>query len=154
KAEYLELVELKHRHHDLLVCGDQGILNVLAFRGAEAGRLTVTTAPLQAVVPVIPRAELDRRFRFVDRRPVIDPSDRTVIHWAGWKPSSLHDQVFRAPMMYYRRRAHHDQMGRARLARLLLMVDEWHAGVPQMLPPTVRQGLRSMKARVRRGATK
>jgi hypothetical protein len=154
KEEYLDLVDVKERHDDLLVCGDQGILNVLVFRGAQEGRLSVATAPLQAVVPVIPRPELDRRFRFVDGRPVIDPSDRTVIHWAGSKPSSLHDQVFRAPMMHYRRRAQHDQMGPARLGRWLLMVDEWHAGVPQMLPPNVRQGLRTMKARVRRTAAK
>jgi hypothetical protein len=112
------------RDHSLLLCGDQGILNLLVFRGAAEGRLSVATAPLQAVVPVIPRADLERRFRLTGEGPVIRPEDEVVIHWAGAKPFTL-----------------------AFLGSILLWWEEWWADYRQAMPPGLLSVLRRTKRR-------
>ncbi|MGE0705064.1 MAG: hypothetical protein AB7F99_16775 [Vicinamibacterales bacterium] len=152
KREYLELLAVKKRDHSLLLCGDQGILNLMVFRGASQGRLTVRTAPLQTVLPVVAREELERRFQIVEGRPRIDPIDRTVIHWAGAKPFSLHRQVFRLPMMHYRRKALAWNSGVSPVpSSLLLWMDEWRADPRQAMPPEARDGLRRIRRRLSAG---
>ncbi len=147
RDEYLELLALKHRDHSLLLCGDQGILNLLVFRGASQGRFTVATAPLQAVVPVIDRAELERRFPIVGGRPAIEPAGSgVVIHWAGAKPYTFHHAVYRAPVTHYRRRFLNDSRHLlAWLWPVLLWIEEWRADYRVAMPPALRDVLRRIR---------
>jgi hypothetical protein len=148
--EYLALVRIKQQDHSLLACGDQGILNVMVFRGAEEGRWTVETAPLQTVVPVVPRDELERRFAIDPNGAAAQAAAPTVVHWAGAKPSSFHAHVFRAPMMHYRLKAAGEIFGRAAATRLHLMQQDWRAGWPFVLPADTLNGLRRTKTRLQR----
>ena len=99
--EYLRLLELQRKHPDVFVNGDQGILNILVFRAAQAGMISALPAHLQTVVPVITKAELESRFLFAKGLPLPSPQP-TVIHWAGPKPWRGAKDVFSLPMDYFR----------------------------------------------------
>lgn len=100
--EYLALRAHQERRPDVFISGEQGLLNLMAFRAIAAGRVKATPWPLQAVVPVIPPAELERRFHFEAGRPVVRADDRRLIHWAGRKPLLREHAPFHQPMTFYR----------------------------------------------------
>lgn len=130
--EYLRLVEIQAKHPDIIVCGDQGILNVMVSRGKVERGLKVAEAHLQCCVPVLPRAELEYRFQIRDGKPVpwVKP---TVIHWAGPKPYTTNPDVFSLPMDFFR------ELGMREFGlpnwvstKVAMRVDEiWHRGVPR-----------------------
>lgn len=99
--EYLRMVEIQAKHPEVIVCGDQGILNILVSRGKVEQGLKVEQAHLQSCVPVIAKAELESRFQIRDGKPVpwVQP---TVVHWAGPKPYTTNPDVFSLPMDYFR----------------------------------------------------
>jgi hypothetical protein len=98
---YLRLLELQRKHPDILINGDQGILNIMVFSGVRGGTLTATPAHLQSVVPVLANEELRRRFQIGPEGPVpwIRP---TIIHWAGPKPYGSRPATFPEPMDHFR----------------------------------------------------
>jgi len=99
--EYLRMVELQIKYPDIFINGDQGMLNILIFRAMKAGKLKVNQAHLQSCVPVLPRSELEVRFKIKDGNPVLWKKP-TVIHWAGQKPYTTNPDVFSAPMDLFR----------------------------------------------------
>jgi hypothetical protein len=145
-AEYYELLELKLKDDSLMPTGEQGILNVMVFRAADEGRITIAQAPLQTVVPVVPVAELTRRFQIDRGTPRISPDDRTIIHWAGVKPFSLRSDVFHEPMDYYRQVSLRDRGHRlAILGPAILPLEDLRANPRQALPPGVRESIRRLR---------
>lgn len=128
--EYLDLLEFQKRNPGSFLCGDQGILNFMAFRRITDGRLKARSWPFQAVVPVIPLNELNRRFRLERGAPVIDDTDRRLIHWAGPKPTYRNEAAFNAPMVHYRREhlRRRNSFWRS-LGRLTLILEEVHVRV-------------------------
>ncbi|HEX7809911.1 MAG TPA: hypothetical protein VF608_14340, partial [Thermoanaerobaculia bacterium] len=133
----------------LLACGDQGILNILVFRAAEQGRLRVSEAALQTVVPVVPKRDLDARFRFNADGPILT-GPPTVIHWAGHKPSAFHSEIYRAPMMYYRRRAASELFGLRGVEReISLLRQDWDSGLRMVVPPSLAVHGTAVKSRLR-----
>jgi hypothetical protein len=145
--EYLSLLAFQKRKPASFLCGDQGILNFMAFKRITAGAIKAVAWPLQAVVPVIPPEELVNRFRIVSGRPVVHQNDRRLIHWAGPKPYLTGEAVFPAPMTHYRlehlRRAG-SPLGH--LGKLGLMLEEVHSRI------TGRHGgsyLKAIRAKLR-----
>lgn len=123
--EYLALLDFQRRHPSALLCGDQGILNFMAFRKICAGTLEARSWPFQAVVPVISIEELRHRFAFRDGTPLVKPGDPRLIHWAGPKPYLSRKGPFPEPMTYYRLQ-HLRRIGspRRHLGRIGLMLEE------------------------------
>jgi hypothetical protein len=100
--EYLDLLAFQKKNPSAFLCGDQGILNFMAFKKIATGTLKARAWPLQAVVPVIHRQELKSRFTFMNGIPVIKEADSRLIHWAGAKPNLVKRESFSKPMVYYR----------------------------------------------------
>src|SRR5215813_3881797 len=124
-GEYLGLLRFQRRYPPSFLCGDQGILNYLAFRHITAGRLRARSWPFQAVVPVIPYGKLVARFRFVRGRPLIEENDRRLIHWAGPKPYLIECHAYVEPMVHYR--LEHLRRARSKwrfVGRIALVVEE------------------------------
>ncbi len=98
---YIRMLEMQRKHPDVFVNGDQGILNILVFSAARAGKIAVLPAHIQSVVPVLSHEELENRFRLVNGIPQswIQP---TIIHWAGPKPYKSNKNAFSVPMDYFR----------------------------------------------------
>jgi hypothetical protein len=101
--DYLSLLEYQRNDPQSLLCGDQGILNLMTFRKASSGQITTRAWPFQAVVPVIPLNQLENRFSFLNGEPVVRQGDAKLIHWAGPKPKRREPRTFPAPMTYFRR---------------------------------------------------
>jgi hypothetical protein len=99
--QYIRCLELQRAHPDLLVNGDQGMLNLMVFSAFRSGRLKIDQAHLQTVVPVLEKEELLQRFRIGPEGPV-PWSKPTVIHWAGPKPFGNQPSIFAEPMDYFR----------------------------------------------------
>ena len=145
--DYLQLLDVRDRDASLLGAGDQGIFNVLVFRGAAEGRLTVAEAPLQTVLPVVPRREQSERFRVSAAGPHVSAADRTVLHWAGpEKPFLLRSDVYTAPMTHYRKQFLRDS-GRHPSA-LTLLREDLRADRRQALPLGLRTALRRARQRL------
>lgn len=128
--EYLGLLRFQERHPQSFLCGDQGILNYLAFRHITAGRLHVRSWPFQAVVPVVRHEELAARFTFANGRPVIRERDRRLIHWAGPKPYLIERHPYVEPMVHYR--LEHLRRSRSKwrfLGRVALAFEELNARI-------------------------
>jgi hypothetical protein len=104
--EYLFLLNVQRKNPGVFDPGEQGILNFMTFRMAEKGLICHRNLNLQAVVPVLPRDDLKHRFRLGSCGPLIADHDRTIIHWAGRKPSLVDRHVFSSPMNYFRRVFH------------------------------------------------
>jgi hypothetical protein len=100
--EYLSLLEVRKKDSDIFMCGEQGILNYMIFKGIADGTISARSWPLQAVVPVIDGSALERRFRIEHGKPVVGESEPRVIHWAGPKPYLIGAPSFPEPMKYYR----------------------------------------------------
>ena len=149
KQEYYELLELKREDPSLMGAGEQGMLNIMVFRAALEGRITIARAPLQAVVPVIPMDELRCRFQVVNGDARVHPDDRTVIHWAGVKPFSLRSDVFREPMSYYRRLSMAEcREPLAFLGSAVLYCEDLRTNFRQAIPPGLRRALVRVKRQV------
>ena len=126
--EYLWLLELQQEQHDIFISGEQGILNYMIFRRVAGGEITALPWPLQAVVPVIASRDLRRRFQFHRGQPVLNDSDRRVIHWAGRKPYLVRNSVFLEPMTHYRMVYLRDSKSTLKiLGRFGLMLEEIRA---------------------------
>lgn len=125
--EYLELLAFQRANPAALLCGEQGILNLMVFRRIAEGRIRARQWPFQAVVPVLSEQELATRFAFENGKPVIRKDDQRLIHWAGPKPFiSRRGPTFPKPMTYYR--VKHMDRTRAPLRHfgsLALTLDEW-----------------------------
>lgn len=142
--EYLDLLQFQKRNPGAFLCGDQGILNFMTFRQITEGKLKAIPWPLQAVVPVIPLDELNRRFRFDNGIPVINETDQRLIHWAGPKPYLLDGSRFREPMLYYRRQ--HLRRTNAVLGRfgdLALFLEELHTRITARHDGSYRRAMQS-----------
>jgi hypothetical protein len=110
------------------------ILNILVFRALKSGKIKATQAHLQSAVPVLPKAELERRFRIQNGKPTpwVQPS---VVHWAGPKPYTKTPDVFSLPMDYFR------ELGMREFglpnyvpAKAAMRADEiWHRDFPQVV---------------------
>jgi hypothetical protein len=126
--EYLGYLAHERRAPGSFSCGDQGILNLMAFHRIAEGRIRARSWPFQAVVPVIAVDELRARFRFRSGRPVVTQNDQRLIHWAGPKPLLWHQPAFSEPMTYYRLR--HWQLAKSvrfLFGKLGLLGEEMHA---------------------------
>ena len=130
--EYLRMLEGQRNHPDVFINMDQGILNILVFRALMSGRIKALPAHLQSVVPVLPKTDLEKRFRIKngDPLPWIQP---TVVHWAGPKPYTTNPELFSLPMDYFR------EIGMREFGlpewvpnRVAMRADEfWHRDVPK-----------------------
>jgi hypothetical protein len=127
--EYLRLLELQQEQRDIFISGEQGILNYMIFSRVARGEITALSWPLQAVVPVIADRDLRSRFQFRQGQPVLNDSDRRVIHWAGPKPYLVNNKsVFLDPMVHYRMVYLQDSNSALKtLGRLGLMFEEIRA---------------------------
>lgn len=144
--EYWELLDLKARDPSLLPTGEQGILNVMVFRAAAEGRIAIAEAPLQTVIPVVPRGELTRRFDVTRLGAASAGPERTVLHWAGPKPFMLQPEAFPAPMTWYRRLSLRDRRHPLRwLAPVVLWAEELSADRRLAIPPGIRATIRRMR---------
>lgn len=140
--EYLRMQELQRNHPDILMTGEQGMLNILVFRGVTEKRLSAEAADLQTVVPVIAKELLERRFQFREGEPVV--THPTVIHWAGPKPWFSNRSVYSAPMTYFLRRAARETGSPMwHSATVLRLVREIQA----RLLPRVKRRLKAMVSR-------
>lgn len=128
--EYLDLLAFQKSHPTALLCGEQGILNLMAFRQIASGVIRARSWPFQAVVPVIPTSELNARFQIVHGKPLVKEGDRRLVHWAGPKPYLTRAGPFPAPMVHYRLE-HLRRTGSARryFGRFGLMLEEIETGV-------------------------
>jgi hypothetical protein len=98
--EVKELVMVWKKDRYILRTDVQSIINLLIFRGVSEGRYKVKEMPLQTVIPVVPRYELENNFRVEGRMPVVD--EPTVLHWAGKKPFLRNPEVFQKPVEFFR----------------------------------------------------
>ena len=142
--EYLRMLQLQKQHPELLITGEQGMLNIMVFRAVSEGRLNAVPAHLQTVVPVVATGELRRRFQISAESPKIS-GDPTVIHWAGPKPWRWNTQVFSEPMDYFRRRAAREmKVPFATVPKASMIIDEFRA----QLIPRVRARIQSRISRL------
>jgi hypothetical protein len=142
--EYLDLLNFQKRREGAFLCGDQGILNFMAFRRIADGRIRARAWPFQAVVPVIPPEELGRRFRVDGAGPVIRDDDRRLIHWAGLKPYLTRGASFPGPMTYYRlEHLRRCKSRRIHLGKLGLMLEEVEAKIAGRYGGSFRKALLS-----------
>ena len=102
--KYLELLDLRTKHPDLLINGDQGLLNILIFSSVDQGLITAQEAHQQTIVTIKPVEELREEFQFDAGEPVVSKRP-TVIHWPGLKPVPSNAAVFSEPMNYFRRKS-------------------------------------------------
>ena len=102
--EYMRLLEIQRNHPGVISSGEQGHLGILVFRAVQEGSIIAKRACLQALVPMIPKDDLEKRFRIVNGTPIVDGMP-AIIHWAGEKPWRENKEIFRAPMDYFRERA-------------------------------------------------
>lgn len=100
--EYQRLVALSQTSPGFFQCGEQGILNLLLLRAADAGRVRLGQLPLQTLVPDHPAAELQRWFPTNRGIPEVSGSAAQVIHWCGQKPWLVSGAAFRGPMTLFR----------------------------------------------------
>ena len=130
--EYIQMLEGKRNYPDVFINMDQGILNILVFRALKSGKIKATQAHLQSAVPVLPKAELERRFRIENGTPVpwVQPS---VVHWAGPKPYKTNPDVFSLPMDYFRELGMREFGLPNRVStKVAMRADEiWHRDVPR-----------------------
>ena len=97
----------------------------MVFRQIAQGRIKARAWPIQAVVPVTPLEQLSLRFGFNQGKPVVNDTDRRVIHWAGAKPYLTGEASFPQPMVHYRlEHLRNMRSFRRRLGRLGLMLEE------------------------------
>jgi hypothetical protein len=145
-SDYYELLDLKLKDDSLMPTGEQGILNVMVFRAASEGRITVAQASLQTVVPVVPIEKLRQRFQIVGGTARVMPDDRTVIHWAGAKPFSFRSDVFRDPMTHYRHVSLRDRRHRlAFLGSVIFPIEDLRADLREAISPRVRGMVRAVR---------
>ncbi|MBU6148955.1 MAG: glycosyltransferase [Verrucomicrobia bacterium] len=94
---YIKLLELQKKNQGKIGPGEQGILNLLVFKGEDMGELKTASTHLQTVVPVCEREILLKKFQ--------SQNIPTVFHWAGKKPWVLNPGHFPEPMHLFRRKS-------------------------------------------------
>lgn len=105
--ECITMLKLQRIHPDVFINGDQGLLNILAFRAISENRLKAYPAHLQTVVPVFSREQVAGKFPCKDQKE-IGSGNPTIIHWAGPKPWNSNPGIYGEPMNYFRRKALRD----------------------------------------------
>lgn len=145
--EYLRMLELQRKHPDVFVNGDQGMLNILVFRAAHAGKITALPAHLQTVVPVLTKEELRRRFVFENGKPRVDDQP-SIVHWAGPKPWSGNLEIFREPMDYFRMLGAKSSplLSHSGLYKSLAIDEWWHREGPKKIAK-LRNAVKSLIGR-------
>jgi hypothetical protein len=102
--EYLELLDFNERYPEVFKRGDQGILNFMACRAAEEGKIRLTSHQMQTLVLHYTNEQLQQKFPIGKNGPIL-PSNHpaTVIHWAGAKPFFINsDFYYSIPMNFFR----------------------------------------------------
>jgi hypothetical protein len=114
--EYLEMLDLAEGHLGLFGPGEMGLLNVLVFRAADAGRIRVAQdARLQTLVCQHEPAELAARFSVEALKRSEAITEPTVIHWSGRpKPTLATTDGYADAMTFFRRRFVRDRRARRR----------------------------------------
>jgi len=79
--------------------GPQGFLNYIIFSLVEEKQIKVSEFPLQTIVPMFEKKELQKRFSLHNSE--ITP---TIIHWAGKKPTYLNRKVVYSDIALYFRK--------------------------------------------------
>jgi hypothetical protein len=132
--EYLRMLEVQRKHPDIFITGEQGMLNILVFRGVDENKIVAQGAHLQTVVPVCNKADLDRQFKFDKKVPIAGISP-TIVHWAGPKPWTDCNDVHRSTMDFFRdESAKRLLRGRFLPAKMVRRLDEFnHRTVPRRI---------------------
>lgn len=99
--EISELVKLFYIDKNLLPRDIQGVINIPVFRNLLKGKITVSEAKLQTIMPLFNKEELNKTFKITDNKPVVE--NPTILHWAGLKPHYRQNKVFNEPMNYFRK---------------------------------------------------
>jgi hypothetical protein len=111
---YKRLYAVQHEHLDHFMAGEQGVLNLMAILAQDDGSLEWTHGRLQQLMGTgglfdgfesPPWQDPAERFRVVDGRPVVQPDDHVVLHWAAGKPSLLTAPPGSELMTHFRREA-------------------------------------------------
>lgn len=109
--EYLQLLDLAEAHPGLLGPGEMGLLNVLVFGAADAGRIRIAQeARLQTLVCQHDSAALAARFPTAALTAPAAASEPTVIHWSGRpKPTLTATDGYTEAMTHFRRTFERDR---------------------------------------------
>jgi hypothetical protein len=80
----------------------QGLINYMVFSGVEKSKLNVSEAPIQKIVPVFKKEEIETMFHFDKKHPIVH--EDIIIHWAGLKPLKINgNRVYNKAAFCFRR---------------------------------------------------
>lgn len=106
--EYINMLDLVSKHPNIFWPGEQGFLNYMIFRDADAGKLRLGQSSWQVLVPHFEWEDLEKRFPVDEQGPVLHSEEACVIHWAGPKPTLYSSEVYSKPMNFCRRKCMRD----------------------------------------------
>ena len=101
--EYQDILKFMSTHPGIFKYGEMGLLNFMIFRALQEGRARVAMEDMQSLIPDYNYEQLEKRFPVNENGPVFTEVDANVIHWSGPKPSLFRQDVYAAPMTFYRR---------------------------------------------------
>lgn len=101
--EYIEILDFTEKHPNIFKYGEMGFLNFMLFRAADQGRIRLSQAPMQLIVPDFEQEDLKKRFPVQETGPVLHDNQAIVIHWCGPKPRLFSSKAYSEPMNFARR---------------------------------------------------
>ncbi len=128
-ADYEKMLELRKKHPGMFKFGDQGLLNLMIFRGVQEGKFRIKNENLQFFGShFIDNLSLRKRFSLESNRAILQENDATVIHWAGGINSPLlaRTEVYHQPMTFFRKKCFQDYLGVNNFyANILLHIEDF-----------------------------
>ena len=102
--EYVDILDLVSREPKLFYVGEQGFLNFMLFQAADQGRIRLSQAPLQFLVPDFPLDIAQKTFPLDHKTGPVYQDEDVIIHWCGRnKPISITSAVYAQPMTFSRK---------------------------------------------------
>ena len=106
KKKLLSIEELEYMYNlwkndNKIIFRDQGILNYKVFYEKEHNNIKTLEMPLQCVVGVFSKNDLEEMFKFKNDTPQVESP--IILHWAGNKPHFRQNDTYNYPMIYFRK---------------------------------------------------
>ena len=150
--EYIYILDFIKKVPNVFWFGEQGFLNMMIFRGADAGKLRLGQSSFQVIVPKFTADELKNRFPVDKSGPIVQGDDACVIHWAGPKPTLSNSQAYSEPMNFSRRKCMSETRHLSGLpAEALLRSEELNRELIIYQKKFVRKVRKAMKLSVKTG---
>src|SRR5690606_27360378 len=100
--DYIRFFEIRKVEENFFCTGEQGFLNLLFFNNSQKGKLRLSGANIQFIVPDFTYEEAKKRFPI----PISNPVNPQFIHWAGpVKPMiDCGSTTYVEPMTFFRKK--------------------------------------------------